>query len=168
MVYYVRPSQVSSSLDTASGYCFTVTVVNGNILTLMSSHGISTTSKIDIIKAGAPHEYLTVDEYPSATTSSTVTVADGSRVEVGDYVCLADKSPVAQVPDAFRPCLSLLAAQSYWIALDGTDMVERLDFAIYGDGKRREGAMRNAIALITPRVEEGARKIMSPYGVLGR
>lgn len=167
MVYYVRPNQVTSSLDAASGSCFTVTSVSGNVLTLMASHGILTTTKIDIIKAGPPHEYLTVDEFPSAVASSTVTVADGSRVEAGDFVVLADKSPVAQLPDAFRPPLALLAAQSYWMALNESEMVEKLDTAIYGDD-RRPGAMKNAVALIAPRVEEGARKIMSPYGVLGR
>ena len=168
MVYYVRPGEVTSSLDTASGNCFTITGVSGNVLTIMASHGITTSTRIDVIKKGAPHEYLTVDELPSATGATSVTIADGSRAEIGDFVCLADKSPVAQVPDAFRPPLALLAAQSYWIALDGDAMVEKLDVAIYGDGKRRPGAMKNAIALITPRVEEGARKIMSPYGVLGR
>lgn len=167
MVYYCRPPQVSSSLDTAAGHCFTITGVSGNVLTITASHGILTSTKIDILKAGPPHEYLTIDELPSAVASTTVTVADGSRVEVGDFVCLADKAPVVQIPDAFRPPLLLQVAQRYWEALDGTDMVERLDMLIWGDGKRNKGAMGRAIALITPRVEEGSKKIMSPYGALG-
>lgn len=160
MVYYLRPSDLSSSLDVASGDCFTVTAVSGNVITLMASHGLTTGTKIDIIKAGPPHEALTVDELPSATASSTITVADGSRVEVGDFVCKADKSPVAQVPDAFLPVLPLLAAQSYWLALGEQNSVDRL-------GKAAELSTKQAIALIAPRVEEGAKKIMSTKGALG-
>lgn len=167
MVYYCRPGEVSSSLDAASGQCFTVTGVAGNVITLMSGHGLTTATKVDILKAGPPHEYLTVDELPSATTSTTVTVADGSRVEIGDFVCKADKAPVAQIPDAMRPVLVLSAAQSYWLALGAPDMTERLDKAIMGDG-RRFGALPQAIALLSPRNEEGAKKIMSFHGVLGR
>lgn len=160
MVYYLRPSDLSSSLDTASGDCFTVTAVSGNVITLMASHGLTTGTKIDIIKAGPPHEALTVDELPSATTSTTITVADGSRVEIGDFVCKADKSPVPQVPDAFRPILPLMAAQSYWLALREQNSVALL-------GKAIEDATKQAVALIAPRVEDGAKKIMSTKGALG-
>jgi hypothetical protein len=169
MVYYIRPADITSSLDTASGRCFTVTAVDTstNVITLMASHGLLTTTKIDIMKGGPPFEYLSVDEYPSAVASTTVTVADASRVEVGDFVCQADYSPVAQVPDAFYPALSMMAAQEFRIALNDGESVKALDEQIWGDGKRTKGAMGQAIALISPRVEEGAVKIKSSYGALG-
>lgn len=160
MVYYLRPADLSSSLDAASGECFTVTAVSGNVITLMASHGLTTGTKIDIIKAGPPHETLTVDELPSAVASSTITVADGSRVEIGDFVCKADKSPVPQVPDAFRPILPLMAAESYWLALGEQNTVARLRESI-------KEATKQAVSLIAPRVEEGAKKIMSTKGALG-
>lgn len=167
MIYYIRPAEISSSFDAASGDCFTVTAVSGNVLTLMASHGLLTTTKVDIMKGGPPFEYLSVDEFPSAVASTTVTVADGSRVEVGDFVCKADKAPVAQVPDVFYPALTMLSAQDYWMALGDAAQVDRLERLVWGDGKRLTGSMGQAIQTISPRVEEGAKKIMSPYGVLG-
>ena len=159
MVYYLRPSQLSSSLDTASGDCFTVTAVSGNVITLMASHGLTTGTKVDIIKGGPPHEALSVDELPSAVASSTITVADGSRVEIGDIVCKADKAPVAQLPDAFQECLPLLAAQSYWLALNEPGAVTRL-------GEAAVASIKQAVSLVAPRVEESGKKIMSTKGII--
>lgn len=166
MVFYCRPGQLDSSLDAAAGDCFTVTAVSGNILTLMASHGLTTLTKVDVLKGGAPFEYLSVDELPGAAASTTVTVADGRRVEVGDFVCKADKSPVAQVPDCFQPVLVALAAQKFWRALNDSEAVKSLELELYGaDGKN--GLVGEARALISPRNEEGAKKIMSPFGALG-
>ncbi len=167
MVYYARPGLLSSSLDAASGNCFTVTVVNGNVLTLMASHGITTSTRVDIMKKEPPCEYLSIDELPSATASTTVTVADGSRVEVGDFVCLADKAPKPQCPDAFYPVLAASAALEFWSALGSGEDVKRLMALLNGpDG--RTGLKGDAVSLIAPRVEENARKIVSIYGALGR
>ena len=168
MVYYIRPAEIVDSLDEASGSCFTVTAVAGNVLTLMASHGLTTGTKIDIMKGGPPFEYLSVDENPSAVGASTVTVADGSRVEVGDYVCKADKAPIAQVPDVFYPVLAAMAAQEYWLALGDGKEVDRLEMMLWGESRERNnGMIGQAKAIISPRVEEGAKKIMSPYGVMG-
>lgn len=174
LVYYCRPGFLSSSLDTASGDCFsvtTVTVVSTTSvqLTIASSHGLTTSSKVDVMKGGPPGEYLTVDNTPTATGSTTVTltVDDSSKFEVGDYVCKADKAPIAQIPDAFYPPLVLMAALEFWRSLNDSANVKRLEEAIWGDSKRNIGEMGRAIALIAPRVEEGAKKISSPYGVMG-
>lgn len=168
MVYYIRPSDISTTaVDTASGDCFTITGVSGNVLTVMSSHGITTSTRVDVMKAGPPHEFLTVDELPSATGATTVTIADGSRVEIGDFLCKADKAPVLQLPDVMHPVVACLAAQEYWMALGDANQVERLERAIWGDGQRNKGLVHRAKALMAPRVEEGSKKIMSPYGVLG-
>ncbi len=167
MVYYIRAGALSSSLDVASGKCFTVTGVSGNVISILSSHGITTSMRIDIVKGGSPFESLTVDELPSATGSTTVTVADGSRVEIGDFVCLADYSPMPQVPDAFWPALAISAAKDYWMALGDEKMVARLDKELWGDGKKNKGIVGQAVDLIAPRVEEGGKKIKSPYGAMG-
>lgn len=169
MVYYVRPADITSSFDAAAGNCFTITNVNTStgLLTLMASHGITTGTKIDVMKGGPPFEYLTTDELPSAAASTTVTIADSSRVEIGDFVCKADKAPLAAIPDVFYPVLAMLAAQDYWLAMGDSAQVERLEMLLWGDGKRNKGMMDRAVSIIAPRVEEGAKKIMSPYGVMG-
>lgn len=166
MVYYCRPGEVTTSLDVAGGNCFTVTAVAGNLVTLMASHGLTTSTKIDIMKKEAPFEYLSIDELPSAAAATTVTVADGSRVEVGDFVCKADKAPKAQCPDAFYPVLAALAAQEFWAGLGSNGDVQRLEAMVFGpDG--RGGMMHDAVSLIAPRVEENSRKIVSAYNSVG-
>ena len=168
MVYYCRPPEVTSSLDTASGRCFTVSTVtdlgsNSYRLTITSSHGLTTSSSIDIMKGGAPFEYINacIGINPTATTSTTVTVtcANGTP-EVGDYVCQADYAPVAQIPDAFWPVLAITVAKDFWMALGDEKMVARLD-------KELARIYKSAVALVSPRVEEGGQKIKSPYGALG-
>lgn len=167
MVYYIRPGQISSYIDVADGEVFTITGVSGNVLTITSGHGILTTDKVDVLKGGPPFEHLSVDEFPSAVTTTTVTIADASRVEVGDYLCIADRAPTAQIPDAFYPVLVSLTALAFRTALNDSESIARLKEHIFGkDGKG--GTLQEAVALIAPRVEEGAKKTMSPYGVLGR
>lgn len=164
MVYYNRPPQVSSSLDAASGRCFTVTAVNTStgVITLMASHGLTSSSSVDIMKGGSPFEYINgcVGISPSASASTTITVADASRVEVGDYVCQADYAPMPQVPDAFWSALVVAVARDFWLSL--------------GDSKQAKGfdeqyvkAVKQAVAIVSPRIEEGGQKIKSPYGALG-
>jgi hypothetical protein len=169
MVYYARPGELSSSLDVAAGNCFTVTDVNtsSGLITLMASHGITTATRIDILKKEVPCEYISIDILPSATASTTVTVADASRVEIGDFVCLADKAPKPQCPDAFYPVLSAMAAQEFWATLGSNGDVNRLEVMLRGpDGNG--GLVGDAVALIAPRVEENSRKIVSRFGALGR
>lgn len=161
MVYYLRPGEITSSLDAASGNCFTVTGVSGNVLTIMASHGITTSSVIDVIKKEPPCEALLVDSSPTATGATTVTVSDGSRVEIGDFICLRDKAPKAQIPDAFYPVIAAMAAREFWAALGDGPNTDRLERMV-------EVQIRKAQGLIAPRVEEGARKIMSRYGALGK
>ncbi len=160
MVYYLRPAEITSSLDAASGNCFAVTTVAGNVLTIASSHGITTSSVIDVIKKEPPCEPLFVEISPSATGATTITIADGTRVEVGDFVCLKDKAPKAQVPDCFYPVLAAMAAKEFWQALGDSANTDRLERMI-------ETQLRKAQALIAPRVEEGGKKIMSQFGALG-
>lgn len=163
MVYYLRPGEITSSLDAASGNCFTVTAVNTStgLITLMASHGITTSSVIDIIKKEPPCEAVSIEVSPTATGASTVTVADASRVEIGDFVCLRDKAPKAQIPDAFYPVLAALAAKEFWASLGDSANVDRMERMIEAQIKKAQG-------LIAPRVEEGGRKIMSRYGALGK
>lgn len=164
MVYYVRPAALSDSFNEVGGDCFTVTAVAGNVLTILNNHGIATVNRIDIVKNGPPCEHIAIDVLPTATTANTVTVPDGSRVEVGDYVCLADSSPKAQMPDAFYPVLAAMAAQEFWSAQGSDADVKRLEALLHG----QNGLVPNAVALIAPRVEEGGKKIMSIRGsVLG-
>lgn len=164
MVFHARPGEMTSSLDVVNGDCYTVTAVAGNLITVAAAHNITTAQRIDIIKGGPPCEHIAIDILPSAVGASTFTVADASRVEVGDFVCRADKAPKPQLPDAFYPPLAALAAQEFWSAQGSSEDVKRLEGLLYG----KDGLVPHAVALIAPRVEEGGKKIMSIRGsVLG-
>lgn len=161
-LYYIRPNQVSSSLDSAGADSFTVTAVNTStgVITLMASHGLTTANTIDILKGNGTFEHIAVGITPTASASTTVTVADASQVEVGDFVCKQQKSPVAQIPSEYYPLLAHLVAMEVLMGLGDRDNHKRM-------AEMLPMLESEAKALIAPRNEEGSKKIMSGYGSLG-
>ena len=165
-IVYMRPNELGDSayLDVAgsTGLYYTVTAVNTStgVITLMASHGLTTSDRLDIIKGTAPFEHVSYDIYASATASTTITVADASCVTVGDVVCKAEKAPFAQVPDPFYPILAQMGAANYLKALGDHAGYKRL----MDELPKMEA---EAIALISPRNEEGAKKIVGNFGSLG-
>lgn len=163
MRYYIRPNELSTSLDTAAGQCFTVVSVAGQVVTLMASHGLTTGTRVDILKGTAPFEHMSIDLLPTAVASTTVTFAasvDLTRIEAGDIIAKAGYSPFAQIPDAFYPLLSHLAALKYALAKGDGDAVASFE-------KLLPKLEAEAVAMVSPRNEEGAKKIMSQSGAVG-
>lgn len=156
-IYYIRPNEVT---NTSSNY-FTVTAVNTSTgLVTIGAHSFTTSSVIDVIKASSPFEHVAISVNPTATTGTTVTISDASQVEIGDYVCFADKSPVAQIPGEAYPLLAHLVAMELLLANGDRENYDKLAQAL----PKLEAEVT---ALISPRNEEGAKKIMSGYGSVG-
>lgn len=158
-VYYARPSQLTS---TSSDY-YAVTAVDtstGEIT--IGAHTITTSTKIDIIKATPPFEPVALSSLATAAGATTITVSTtlAARVEVGDYVCLEDKSPLAQVPGELYPLLAHLVAMEVLQAIGDRENHARL-------AETLPGLEKECMDLISPRNEEGAKKIMSSSGALG-
>lgn len=97
IAYYARPSAL---VPTTSAR--TITGIAGQIITVSSAFPgtLTSSSKLDIIKATSPYEVCDSDLAYSAgtgTTTITVTGTISTDWEVGDYLALAEESPVVQV-----------------------------------------------------------------------
>lgn len=158
MVYYIRPNQLTA---TSTDY-YTITAIAGNVLTIGAHTIFANSTKIDLIKATSPFEHVGIGTTASAIggTSISVSTAIAERLEVGDYVCLQDKSPVAQIPGEFYPVLAHMTAMEMLAAIGDRENYDKLD-------KQLPKLEAEATALISPRNEEGAKKIMSAAGSLG-
>ncbi len=163
MVYYIRPNALTTSVDTAGGKAYTGTVSGLNLTTSSGyASAMSTSTRIDVIRGHAPFAHVLIGILPTGAvgTGVTLTAAQIALCATGDFVCLAEYSPVAQIPDTFHPLLAHMSAMSYLEASGDRENHKRL---MEQTGKLEA----EAIGLISPRVEEGSKKLVSNYGPLG-
>jgi hypothetical protein len=110
---------------------------------------------LDIIEGRPPFRTLARDITPTIVAGTAVTFASGvlpSGLLAGDFVCLAQESPVAQLPDGFQPALTLAACAN---ALDSLNQPEK------AQAKRQQAGAKAGAALMAlrSRVKGGTRKI---------
>lgn len=155
--YYRRPSKLTAA---ASGHCVAITAINGNVLTLGASHGFTTSSVCDLVQANPGFDVLDFDQTLSATASTTVTwpTTVPSDLAVGDYVCIANETPVPQVPAEFHSVLAQAVACKVLEQLRD----DRLGAAVTKLGRDLEAAAGG----ITPRNHGAARKIVNRASAL--
>lgn len=85
-----------------------VTGVAGNVATCAGGvpGGFSTSTLLDAIAGLPPFVHRAIDVFPTAVTGTTVTFsALPTGLVKGDYICLANEAPVAQIPRALYPLL---------------------------------------------------------------
>jgi hypothetical protein len=146
VTYYARPSKlvVTTSAAVITGIAGQIISLSGNFPSTLTS-----ASKLDIIKATSPYEVCDSDLAYSAgtgTASITVTGTISTDWEVGDYLAVAEESPVVQAPQDLHNWLTQRVA------------VKILDLAGYKDdydraSKELKAMEETAIASITPRSE---------------
>jgi hypothetical protein len=107
--YDRRPSSLTSTDNVG-----VITAINTStgVLTCSSidTSVISTSTDVDLVMAKSGCEILAMDLTPSNVTSVSVTVSNSdvpSSLAVGDYVALAGKTPVVQLPDEFHDLVVL-------------------------------------------------------------
>ncbi len=173
--YYARPGQMTnvvtnyvqiSAISYNAGLTtitFTATPAAGGTLVVAGA------GRYDIISNNAPFETaiqaaLTAGVGPFTITQSTNLP---QTIQVGDWVCLPDTSPVMQVP---------VDAQSYLIQLTTCALLEQLgDLAKLVPAEKRATRLKeNVIKTLTPRTDGNPQKMRglmsgSPwYGINGR
>jgi hypothetical protein len=155
--YYERPNEVVST-----GYA-TVLALTSTVITTSASHGYTTASVLDFVKANEGFESVAIDKSPTVAAGSSLTFAAGvipSDLAIGDYVCVAKQSPVPQIPSEFHPILAQRVACA-WLEAGGYR--EQLEAA-----RGKLMAMEEAIGtLSSPRVDTGAKKLIARHSVLG-
>ena len=158
LAYHIRPNALASSGTQA------VTAINTTtkVVTVASTTGYSTSLACDFVagKPGYHHLADGIDLTPTATTSTTLTFATlPSTLAVGDYVCLAETTPYAQVPAEFHP---VLAQRTAVRLLEAGGYAEQL-----GQAQKTLADMEAAVGILTtPRVDASPQKIINRYGAL--
>lgn len=155
----VRPNK----LVAASGV-YKVTVVGATTLTVtpldtsvtanaQTTLGASPT--IDIIKGQPGFRHIALDL--AATISTNTVTCTTTGVSIGDYVCTAEESPVAQLPAELHPLL----AQDIACAVLRASNSPALGVAT----AERDRLEAIATGLFSPRTQNQARVIVNPHGV---
>lgn len=106
--YEYRPAKLVSS-----GY-FVVESVTSTTVTLTAAVTYTAASRYDFVKSTSPFSLIGADADPTGTgTGVTLTFPAGtipSRLAAGDYMCLPNESPVAQLPGEMHSTLALAVA----------------------------------------------------------
>ena len=150
--YFRRPNRLADTAD-----CVQITAINtstGVVTVSAVPTTFGTTTLIDMIKNTSPFTTLGMDYSITATSSTTVTFASlPTGLAVGDWMALAEYTPIPQIPQEFFPVLAQM-------------MVVKV-LEAYGD---REGAAaaykdldvirQNALVMISPRTVSKQKKII--------
>jgi hypothetical protein len=143
-----------------------ITAISGKTLSFADTTIPSTwttSNTFDLIQGSAHYDHLGIDL--SATTvdvagdSIVMTDTPNSRLAVGDWVALAEESPVIQCPETFAYLLSQ--------RVSNTCMRSMADRAGAEAGEKLVAEMEKSLTdTIQPRVQKEAQKIVNRTGML--
>lgn len=171
MRYYLSPSYLTKTEEAGTVSAITVDDIAGTVSLQMSSVGknFSSTKLFDLVGHRSPNKIKALDlEAVSLTISNkTGTVVFNlsdisdilSEIVVGDYVTLAQETPVPNIPTEMHPLLAQAAAVNILESLTDTEALN--------NATKRMDKMTTAIqALIDARVELAPKKIKPRHGTL--
>lgn len=155
--YFIRPNQLVAASAAA-----VISSINGGrtIITTTATipSTITTGILVDIVAAKPGFATQSKDLTTTATTSGTtitLTTALPSSVVAGDYVCLAQEAPVAQIPVELFP---LLAERTCFKILEALgDPKAAVQKAVCDE------MAKQAVRLLSPRSQGSARVIVPRY-----
>ena len=158
--YYLRPGHLIEA--SAAGTITTIDRTTGVITTSARPTAFTTGLSYDFVRGKAGFDLLAKDLTCSAiptspTTSKTFTVADiPSELEAGDYICIADQSPVPQLPVEWFPYVASYTAASILNSLGDREAATKIEASL-------ERLKKNALNIIAPRIEKVSKAIVSRY-----
>ncbi len=144
MTYYRRPSRLVASASLP-----TITVIAGNVITTSTSHGFTTASRVDVIRAKPEFDALAIDVTPAAASGTSFTFTTlPTDLAVGDYIVTQQTTPVPQIPAECHPILAQMVANRVLASLGFLEelkageesLKQMLDAASIVMGSRDDGA----------------------------
>lgn len=158
MWFPLRPSELT---DAAADFK-AITAINTttNTVTLNSSTGL--TSAIDFVAGKPGFDVLGADLTATGSTATTLTFSSlPTGLAIGDYVCVAGKSPVPTIPLEFHSILEQRVAIAVCKAIGDIEHATSL-IAELVDMQRDAG-----MTVLSPRTEGSPRKILARASALG-
>lgn len=156
--YFLRPSSI-----TAEANCARVTSITSTTVEVSATPTSMVTGfLVDFVQDQPPFGLLSYDKAPTNVTGTTFTFAAGvipSSLAVGDWICPAGQSPIAQIPLEFLPVLTQRVTVK---VLEIQGHMQRLQAA---QAKLME-IEKDVLGIIDPRIEENPRKITPDRGLV--
>jgi hypothetical protein len=168
--YYLRPSYLTKTEESGTISSIITDTVAGTVTLTLSSVGknFTSSSKFDLVGHQSPNKIKAFDlDAVSLTTGTTGNIvlnlsdiADTiDDLQVGDYVALAEETPVPNIPTEMHPLLAQAAAVQLLESMTDTEALK--------NAQARFEKMTAAIQeLIDDRVDLAPKKIKPRHGTL--
>lgn len=156
--YYERPNRVVAT--SAVGEITAINTGTKEVTVSGTCPSTFTTSvSYDFVKGKPGFDTLGKDYSASAVGASSVTFSSTlpTDLAVGDFVCLAQETPIAQIPVELHPLLAQRVAATILQALG--DPKAKVAYDVAADMERR------ALKVLTPRTEGSSRYVVNRNGV---
>lgn len=102
MYYFARPNE----LVAVSAVGVIQSIGSTSVVLTAAPTTFVTNAVTDFIQAANPYDLLAYDQSITGVSGTTISFASlPSGLAVGDYLCLANQSPVAMIPDELHPVL---------------------------------------------------------------
>jgi len=151
--YFVRPSRLA-----ATSACAQISAINAvtNTVTVNSLPSTwAVGNDMDMVSGSVPYQCRVMNKAITAISGSDVTFAAlPTGLAVGDWLALAEYTPIPQIPFEFQPVLAQMTVVKALEALGDNDGVKRAmnDLQIL---------QQNALLLVTPRNHGENKKVVA-------
>lgn len=157
LVHYRRPNRLVPLSEV--GRIISIDRLNNQIEVATIPTTFTTDTLVDFIKAKNGFDWLAIDQSIVGVSGSTVTFSSlPSDLVVGDFMCLAEESPVPQIPSDLHPLLAQMVAVKCLESM-GDDKVKVASQILE---QMRTGLFK----LISPRVDGEPRVLVSRTSLL--
>ena len=156
--YNLKHSQLTAVSNAALVTSATTTTVTVS----SAPSGITTSTAVDFVQGISGNSILAMDKTPTLIASTTYTFTSGdipTSLVAGDYLALAQKTPVLMIPDEAYSYTETLIARRMLTLLGDFDGAQRLA----EDEREEEKHLRSILA---PRVTGEATYIINRRGLL--
>jgi len=164
--FHIRPNFLTKleKAGTITSIVTTDTEVTYNFATIPTSFTASL--EYDFVGYRTPNKIKAYDITPAEVNTSLnyikftkSDIATLSEIVVGDYICVAEESPVPNIPTEMHPVLAQLTAVHVLEAMGDTEGLTNAQ-------RRLEKMQKSVMALIDDRVELAQKKIRPRNGIL--
>jgi hypothetical protein len=152
--YYLRPGKLTETYSTITS----IDTATKTVVCTSVQSAFTTSLLYDFIRATGGYEALDADITCSSIVTGTNSMTFSelpTDLAVGDYVVIADTSPVPQIPVEAFGYLSHLTAIKMLQSLGDFEAAALLD-------KKTEGLKKAVLTLICPRVSKHSKPIVRP------